>query len=67
MKGQETVVRHVLLTCTLGPGDKGGPRHAGAPFFGSGQQNPDLILCVWVQVPQFVVGGVDSVCLCPAA
>lgn len=53
------------LTGTLGSGDEGGSRFAGASFPRSGEQDPDLILRVWVQMPELVVGRVDSVGLGP--
>lgn len=54
------------LTGTLGPGDERWSRLAGAPLPWSGEQHTDLVLCVWVQVPQLVVRGVDSMGLYPA-
>lgn len=54
------------LTGTLGSGDEGRTGLTGAPFPGPGEQNPDLVLRVRVQVPELVVGRVDSVGLGPA-
>lgn len=54
-------------TCTFGTGDKGGSRFARPSLSWSGQQHSDLILRVRVQMPQLIVGGVDSMSLCPGA
>lgn len=58
--------RRWRLTGTLCPGDERWSRLAGAPLPWSGEQHTDLVLCVWVQVPQLVVRGVDSMGLYPA-
>ena len=53
------------LTCTFGPGDQWWPWRPGSSLPRSGQQDFDLILHIWVQMPQFVGGGVHHVCLGP--
>lgn len=55
------------LTGTLGPGDERWTRLPRTPFARTRQKHSDLILRVRVQVPQLVVGRVDSVRLRPAA
>lgn len=57
--------RSVGPTCTLGAADEGWPRFAGAPLAGPGEQDADLVLCVGIQVPQFVGLHVDGVDLRP--
>lgn len=49
-----------VLTCTLGPGPQRWSGGSGASLKGSGQQDTDLILGVWVQVADFVCGFIDG-------
>lgn len=53
------------LTCTLGPAHERRPRRPGAPLSRPGQQHTDVVLCVWIQVPQLIGDHVDSVHLRP--
>lgn len=54
--GVVQVIKIFGLTSTFGPGLKRGPRSSGASLQRSGQQNTDLILCVWIQVANLVCG-----------
>lgn len=47
---------HRTLTSTFGPGPQGGPGGSSASFQRSGQQNADLVLCVWIQMADLVCG-----------
>lgn len=49
------------LTCTLGPANEWGSRWAGAALPGPGQHHADLVLSVWVEVPELVGDHVDAV------
>ena len=60
-------VRKKGPTCTLGSGGQGRPWWSCAPFSWSREQYSDLILHIGVQMPQFVVGRVNDVGLCPGA
>lgn len=44
------------LTSTFGPGPQWGSGGSGASLQGSGQENADLVLCVWIQVADLVCG-----------
>lgn len=54
-------------TCTFGAGNEWWSWFACTPLPWSGEQHSDLVLCVWVKMPQLIVGGIDSVGLRPAA
>ncbi len=53
------------LTCTLGPAHKRRSRWAGSTLSRSSQQHTDVVLCVWIQVPQLICDHVDSMHLWP--
>lgn len=53
------------LTSTFGPGDQWRAWWSRPTLPRSGQQDFDLILHIWIQVPQFVGGGVHYMRLCP--
>lgn len=58
-------VTRPALTCTLGPAHKRRPRWASSPLSGPSQQHADVVLRVWIQVPQLICDHVDSVHLWP--
>lgn len=58
-------VKLASLTCTFSPGDERRPRRPCSSLPGSGQQDFNLILHIWIQVPKFIGGGIYHVGLCP--
>lgn len=56
----QRVWEQLLVTCTLGPAHERRSRRAGSALSRSSQQHADVILCVWIQVPQLIGDHVDS-------
>ena len=54
------------LTCTLGSGSESGPRRTSAALPWPGEKHADLILCVWVEMPDLVARGVHWLPVAPA-
>lgn len=57
--------RKSTLTCTFGPGDQRWPWWSFSSLARPGQDDFDLILHIWVQVPQFIGGRVHCKDLTP--
>lgn len=53
------------LTCTLGSAHKRWSRWASSSLSRPSQQHTDVVLCVWIQVPQLIGNHVDSMYLWP--
>jgi hypothetical protein len=59
-------VRCLILTGTLCPCSQSWPGRPSAAFSWSGKKHTDLILCVWVKVPNLVTRGIHWLPIIPA-
>lgn len=65
MEFEKFIQRFIWLACTFCPADQGWPRCSSAALPGPGEQDTDVVLCVWLQMPYLIGKRANTMSLRP--